>query len=247
VKVDLEALKKVALAKLAEAKEGAAELDWNKAEVLAKEATVEGTLLPEAKAFLQALESEKPNRNALEQAGKLLESGNLEKAKTQLDSASGTKLLRARYDELEAHRAKLVADKVAAKDPVKEPVKDPVKNPVIDPVKNPVIDPVKNPVVVKNDPKTVEAESLLKEGSDEKKAKNYERAALRLEKCIKVLPTFHPCYRQLGSVYASIAARDQSASDMEKARKYYERFLELAPPDDEYVTKVKAILEAAKP
>jgi tetratricopeptide (TPR) repeat protein len=244
VKADSEALKKEALAKLAEAKEGAAALDWNKAEVLAKEATVEGSLLPEAKSFLQALESEKPNRNALEQAGKLLDSGNLEKAKTQLDSAAGTKLLRVRYDELEARRAKMVADKVAVKEPVKNPVVDPVKNPVVDPVKNPVVE--KPPLVAKTDPRAAEAEALFKEASDEKKAKNYERAAMRLEKCIKVSPTYHPCYRLLGSVYAFIAGRDGSAADMEKARKYYERFIEVAPPDDDYVPKVKAILDAAK-
>ena len=69
---------------------------------------------------------------------------------------------------------------------------------------------------------------------------------MRLDKCVKTAPQYHPCYRLLGSVYASIATRDQSASDMEKARKYYERFLEVAPPDDDYVPKVKAILEAAK-
>lgn len=244
VKVDLEALKRDALEKLAEAKVGAAELDWSKAEVLAKEATVEGALLPEAKAFLALLESEKPNRNALEQAAKFLDAGSLEKAKTQLDSAASTKLLRARYDELEGRRAKLVAEKVALKvePPKVEPPK--VEPPKIEPPK--VVEPPKNPLVAKADPKVAEAEALFKEAADEKKAKNYERAALRLEKCIKTAPQHHPCYRLLGSVYASIATRDQSASDMEKARKYYERFLEVAPPDDEYVPKVKAILEQAK-
>ena len=241
-KVDLDALKQAALAKLSAAKDAVGELDWNKAEVLAKEANVEGTLLPEAKTFLQALESEKPNRIALEQAGKLLDAGSLEKAKNQLDSAANTKLLKARYDELEARRAKMVADKVALKDPpprVDPPKVDPVK---VDP---PKVDPVK-PAVPKNDAKTAEAEALFKEATDEKKAKNFERALVRLDKCVKTAPQYHPCYRLLGSVYASIATRDQSAGDMEKARKYYERFLEVAPPDDDYVPKVKAILEAAK-
>lgn len=232
-----------ARAKLAEAKSGAAELDWNKAEVLAKEATVEGELLPEAKAFLQSLESEKPNRLALEQAARLLDSGALEKAKTQLDSAAGTKLLKDKYDELEDRRAQLVAERVALKTPLKvdPPKADPPKvaPPKVDP---PKVDPVK-PVA---NAKTVEAEALFKEATDEKKAKNYERAVMRLEKCIKISPSHHPCYRLLGSVYASIATRDQSASDMEKARKFYERFVEVAPPDDDYVPKVKAILDAAK-
>ena len=240
VKVDLEALKKEAFAKLAEARAGAAVLDFNKAEVLAKEATVEGVLIPEARTFLQALESEKPSRIALEQAEKLLDSGSLEKAKTQLDSAAGTKLLRARYDELEARRAKLVTDKVAVVK-VDPPKVDPPKvdPPKVDPPKVDVVKPVANA-------KTAEAEALFKEAGDEKKAKNFERAVVRLEKCIKIAPQHHPCYRLLGSVYASIATRDQSSSDMEKARKFYERFLEVAPPDDDYVPKVKAILDAAK-
>ena len=243
VVVDTEALKRDALAKLAEAKVGAGELDFNKAEVLGKEATVDGVLLPEAKTFLVALESEKPNRNALEQADKLLDSGALEKAKTQLDSASGTRLLKTRYDELESRRASLVAAKVALKvEPTKvEPTRvEPVK---VEPVK---VEPVKPPVVAKVDAKTVEAEGLFKDANDEKKAKNYERAVQKLEKCIKVAPAYHPCYRLLGSVHAFIAGRDGSASDNDKAKKYYERFLEVAPPDDDYVPKVKAILEAAK-
>lgn len=91
-----------------------------------------------------------------------------------------------------------------------------------------------------------EAEQLYAEARDEKRAKNLERAAVRMEKCIKVAPSYHPCYRMLGSVYAAIAARDQSAADMEKARRSYERFLEVAPPDDEYVPKVQAILDQAR-
>ncbi len=233
VKPDLEALKREALAKLAEAREGASALDWNKAEALAKEATVEGSLVPEAKTFLAQLESEKPARNALEQAARLLDAGSLEKAKTQLDSASGTKLLRANYDELESRRAKLVADKVAVVKP--DPVKpDPVKP---DPVVK--VDPVK-PVA---NAKTAEVEALFKEANDEKKAKNYERAVMRLEKCLKVSPRYLPCLRLLGSAHASIGDRDKSAGDMEKARTYYRRYLEIAPPDDAYVVKVKGLLD----
>lgn len=90
------------------------------------------------------------------------------------------------------------------------------------------------------------AEQLFKEGSEEKRARNFEQAVLRLEKCIQIDPGYHACYRLLGSVYASIASRDQSASDMEKARHSYQRFLEVAPPDDEYVPKVQAILDQAR-
>jgi tetratricopeptide (TPR) repeat protein len=91
-----------------------------------------------------------------------------------------------------------------------------------------------------------QAKKLFDEAAMEKKAKNYERAVLRLEKCLKIAPSFHPCLRQLGSNYAAIATRDQSARAMEKAREAYERFVAVAPPDDEYVPKVMAILNAAK-
>ncbi|MFO0598633.1 MAG: hypothetical protein U0228_25220 [Myxococcaceae bacterium] len=91
---------------------------------------------------------------------------------------------------------------------------------------------------------TKEGEALFKEAEALKKAKKYESAAVRLEKCVAVSPGHYPCYRLLGSVYASIGARDQSSSDIEKARKNYEKFLELAPPNDEYVAKVKQILAA---
>ena len=50
---DLEEQKREAYAKLSDAKAAAAELDWNKAEAVAKEASVDGTLIPEAKSFLQ--------------------------------------------------------------------------------------------------------------------------------------------------------------------------------------------------
>jgi ABC transport system ATP-binding/permease protein len=229
-KADLEALRTAANVKLSEAKEAAIELDWAQAEVLAKEATVEGELLGDAKTFLAQLDSERGNKTALEAAAKHLEAGNLEKAKTQLDSASGTRLLRARYDALEKRRSDLVAAKVAANQPTK-----------VEPKAEPKVDPVK-----KDDPKLAEAESLYKEAADEKKAKNFERAAIRAERCVKIAPSYHPCYRMLGTVYAAIANRDQSANDMEKARKFYERFLEVAPPDDDYVPKVRAILDQAK-
>ena len=91
-----------------------------------------------------------------------------------------------------------------------------------------------------------QAEALFEEARNERAAKNDERAVMRLEKCVKIAPGHYPCYRQLGSAYAALATRDQSASDMDKARRYYEQYLELAPPDDEYVPKVRAILDLAK-
>lgn len=89
-------------------------------------------------------------------------------------------------------------------------------------------------------------EQLFNEARVEWKAKNFSAARPLLEKCVATAPAYYPCFRLLGSVYASIATRDQSALSMEKARRMYELFLEVAPADDEYVPKVRAILDSAR-
>ncbi|MFT3710271.1 MAG: pilus assembly protein N-terminal domain-containing protein [Archangium sp.] len=89
------------------------------------------------------------------------------------------------------------------------------------------------------------AEQLFNEANAFRKEKNFESAAIRGQTCIRFYPLHAPCYRLLGSTYAAISTRDQSAADMEKAKKYYQRFLEVASADDEYVPKVKAILDQA--
>lgn len=212
--------------KLADAKVAIATLEWNKAEVLLNDSKLDGQVHPEARTLLSQMDGEKGVKLALEAAAVALEAGDLEKAKTQLDSARDTKLLRERYDDLEARRAEAVKLKLAHKSPDKPPEKTPVKPP--------------------EQPRAVaEAQALLDEATTLSRSKNYEAATIRLERCIKLAPTFHPCYRVLGSTYARLAARDSSASDMDKARKYYERYLEVAPPDDEYVPKVRQILEQA--
>ncbi|MGV3620239.1 MAG: hypothetical protein ACO1OB_05460, partial [Archangium sp.] len=91
-----------------------------------------------------------------------------------------------------------------------------------------------------------QAEALYREANEEKKARNYERAIVRAERCVKAVPDYYPCYRVMGSVYASISARDQSMADMKKARLAYQRYLELAPATDEYVPRVRAILDSAQ-
>lgn len=90
------------------------------------------------------------------------------------------------------------------------------------------------------------AERLFEEGKLEKTRKKFDAAALRFEECIEIDPAYHPCYRMLGSVYAHIASRDSSAIAMDKARGAYQDYLKVAPPDDEYSPKVKAILDSVK-
>jgi pSer/pThr/pTyr-binding forkhead associated (FHA) protein len=215
--------------KLGDARAAIAAMDWNRAELLLNDCKLDGTVHPEARALLNQMGAEKGFKVALEEAAAALDAGDLDRAKTQLDTATATKLLADRYNELEARRADEVKKKLAmAKNP--PPKNDPPK---VDP---PKADPPKA---------NAEAQSLLDEASQLNRSKNYEAATIRLERCIKIAPMFHPCYKVLGSTYARIASRDQSQSDMEKARKYYERYLEIAPPDEDDVPKVRKILEAA--
>jgi hypothetical protein len=55
-----------------------------------------------------------------------------------------------------------------------------------------------------------------------------------------------PCYRFYGSTAAKLATRESSIEYMTQAKEAYERYVELAGPDDPYVAKVRAILEAAR-
>lgn len=215
--------------KLADARIAISTMEWNKAELLLKDCKLDGALHPEARALLTQMGGEKGYKVALEEAAAALDAGDLDKAKTQLDSAMETKLLKERYDDLEARRAEDVKKKLAMA--TKPPKNDPPKN---DPP--PRVDP----------PKNSEAQSLYDEAYSFFKSKTYEAATIRLERCIKIAPTFHPCYKLLGSTFARIASRDSSAADREKARKYYERFIEVAPPDDPDVPKVRQILDAAQ-
>ncbi|MFZ5438754.1 MAG: hypothetical protein ACOZQL_02035 [Myxococcota bacterium] len=90
----------------------------------------------------------------------------------------------------------------------------------------------------------VAVEGLVNELRGLHQAKELDREVERAEACTREFPTEAVCYRLLGSALASVAARDQTALDHDRARESYRRFLELAPPDDPYVVKVKAILDA---
>lgn len=225
---------KAAQEKVEEAKAAAAKLDFAGAEAALGEAKVGGEMIDDAKDVLALLAAEKDKRAALESAAKLLDGNALDKAKAQLAQAAGTKLMSEKYDELNDRLEKAVAAKAVVKnDPAPKP--EPKPEPKNDP-------PPSNPAPAKN----TEAETLVTEGTAEMKAGNLERAAIRVEKCIKSAPTYAACYKLGGSVYARISQRDQSLSDQAKAKKYYQRFVELASPDDPAVEKVKKLLQDAQ-
>lgn len=89
------------------------------------------------------------------------------------------------------------------------------------------------------------APTLFRLAQERHRERRYEDALSLLQACLRTAPAFHPCQRQLGDVWAAIGVRDHSAAAMAKAHRAYERFLEIAPRDDEYVAKVQAILAAA--
>lgn len=229
---------KVAQAKVEEAKAAAAKLDFEGAEAALGEAKVGGEMLADGKDVLALLAAEKDKRAALLQAEKFLDANSLEKAKAQLAQASGTRLMSEKYDELAARLEQAT--------PVKPVVKNeppPKPEPKVEPKPEPKNEPPPNNTAA---PKNSEAETLVTEGTAEMKAGNLERAAIRVEKCIKIAPTYASCYKLGGSVYARISQRDQSLSDQAKAKKYYQRFVDLASPDDPAVEKVKKLLQDAQ-
>ncbi len=246
---------KVAQSKLIQARAAAAQLDFNNAELMAKEARVGGELISDAREFMELLEAERGNRSALELAGRLLDQGQHEKAKDKLESAAGTQLLRERYDQLETRRGKAASEKVAVKsDPTpKVTEKTPVEKPVVEkpPVEKPVAEkpPVEKPEPDKK-PKTAggnpELDTLLSEAEAERKNGNYERSRMLVEQCIKQNPGYAMCHLTAGKVYASIGKRDNKVEATEKAKKHYQRFVDLSPPDDPRAAKVRQLLEEAQ-
>ncbi len=85
-------------------------------------------------------------------------------------------------------------------------------------------------------------DELAREGGWALRGRDFERAISLNEQCLKLEPTHLTCTRGLAAAWASLSARDARSDARDKARALYQRYLELAPPDDAYVPKVRAIL-----
>ncbi len=218
---DPEAARKAADAAVAEAKQAIASGDFDRAELLLKGCKVGDSPCPEARPLLVQIEGEQGFRRALEQASDALGSGDLEKARVQLEAARPTKLLKARYQELEAKRADAVKAKLAEKKP--EVVKAPPKNDLKVP-----------PPPAAN--KTEEAKKLYEEGDALRKEKQWTAVINRMEKCNKLDPTFAPCYRLRGTAHGNL-------QESELVVKYYKLYLQFAAPDDPMIPKVRNLLK----
>lgn len=224
---DGEAARRQVAARLAQARTAIEALDWPRAEALLKETRGEGgAVAPEAQALLGQLEAEKGYKTALEEAARALEQGKEVEARALLETAAPTTLLATRYRDLEGKRALLAADAVPRKVAAAAAAAAP---------------PKRDPTLGKVD----EAQVLYDESRELMRAQQLDAAVVRLERCVKIAPLFYNCYKALGSAHAKIASRDNSEAERTKGRKYYERYLELAPPDDKDVARVRKILEQA--
>ncbi len=195
--------------------------EWDLAEKLLNECQINGNIDARAQELLGVVTRERDFKIALDSAGDFLAQGHLEKAKTQLALAQTTVYSRARHAELLAKHGKLVS---ASQTPPER----------------------KTSAEARTSPKGPDADTLFKEAAELMKRQEYQGARQLLEKCVKLHPNYHPCYRNLGSAHARIATQESSQADMEKARFYYEKYLQVAPANDEYVPKVQKILDQAR-
>ncbi len=101
---------RVAEQKVAEARAAIEALDFKKAEGLLKSANT-----AEAKQLLAEMDNEKSNKRNLEGAEEALDQKDTERAGVMLQSARDTRLLKARYKDLDDRRAALVKERLAEK------------------------------------------------------------------------------------------------------------------------------------
>lgn len=85
---------------------------------------------------------------------------------------------------------------------------------------------------------------LLEEAKRWKRVGDYERSLSLMQTCLELDPKNLDCLIATASSLAMRATEANSEADNYQARVAYQRFLELAPPDDKRVPRVKAILEA---
>lgn len=214
---------------IADAEAAIEELDFTTAEAWLRQCKVGESLCPKAEKLLTQLANEKPLVKVLDEARKALEKGDVDKAGTLLQSASGTKLLQTRYRELDQQRQAAVQAIIAAK--ANQP-----------PVVKPVPPPVEPPPA--NDAKKAQMAKLLEEGKAAKKDKRYASAIQSLKKCIEIDKANYECTVALASTHAQKGNEENSNVDNERARALYQQFLNICPRDDKRIPRVKEILSS---
>jgi tetratricopeptide (TPR) repeat protein len=172
------------------------------------------------------MNAEKEMKLALENAEAALASGELVKAKTQLDMASSSKLLAKRVAAAGARYKEDMARAILAKQHAPPKPPEPPKPVEVKPVEPP-----------KAAGASSEVAALLDEAKLLQKDKQFPAARAKLEKCIKLAPKQPDCHKVLGSVWAKQGESDKGARE-------YREFMKYATPDHPDYEKVKAILES---
>ncbi|MBL8934740.1 MAG: pilus assembly protein N-terminal domain-containing protein [Archangium sp.] len=85
---------------------------------------------------------------------------------------------------------------------------------------------------------------LLEEAKRWKRAGDYDRALGLMQTCLELDPKNLDCLIATASSLAMRGTEENSDADQYQARVAYQRFLELAPPEDKRAPRVKAILDA---
>ncbi|MCU0702167.1 MAG: hypothetical protein MUC96_37195, partial [Myxococcaceae bacterium] len=194
------------------------------AEATARKCKVGESQCPAGKPLLAALSDEKQYFKALEEAEAAMDKGELAAASRALENAKNTKYQRDRLTALDQQRRKLVEEQIAKK-PV-EPPKPPTPPPA----------PMPNEKVAK----------LLKDARQAIKEGQYTTAIELLSECLKTEKTNPDCTVLLGSAFASRGSQDTNSKDMDKAREYYRKFLDVAPAGDKRRAKVEELLKTSQ-
>lgn len=211
---------------IADAKASIAKGDLTTAEGYLQQCKVGSSPCPEAQALLGQLSNEKPILKALEDAKKALEKGDVDTAGTLLSSASQTKLLTARYRELDQQRQAAVQAIIAA-----------------NANKPPIVKPAQPDPAALNEQKKAQIDKLLADAKEAKKNGNFKTAVDTLLKCLNLDSKNPDCIVNLASTYATRGGKENNEEDNKKAKQMYEQFMKVAAPDDKRRTRVKEILD----
>jgi ABC transport system ATP-binding/permease protein len=207
--------------RIAKARVAIERLDFVAAELLLRECKIDGSPHPEAQELLNEMDGERGKRNALDDAEKMLDSGNLGGAKTQLVAAADTKLLRAKYAELEKRRADIVNKAVSKESEIKS----------VAPVAK-LLQPT--------------AESVMDEAIALKNSGKMAEAIVTAEKALKLDSKNPETYLRLGVWYAKTWQTNGNPAAKENSKTYYQTFMKLAGPEHPKYKQVETILLEGK-
>jgi pSer/pThr/pTyr-binding forkhead associated (FHA) protein len=205
---------------VAEATALMAKADFMGAEAVLRNCKVGSSPCPAGRKVLSAIPNEKQVDKALTAAEAALKAGEYGKAGPLLEAAKNTEFQKDRFVELQSERSRQVEAALKAAKEVKPPPPPP-------------------PAAGNEDKVT----KLLADARTAMKDAQLGTAISLLTDCLKLDSRNPDCTVLLGSAYAKRGAEDNNAKDNERAKEYYQRFLQVAPADDRRRPKVEQLLK----